>query len=686
MNWQPAESTATNPGTGERIALVSGQWMPYLESATNPQTGQRLVLVGAQAPASRIASTDEAARAYEQSVAAERVALERARPVAQLAPPSLGQQIVGAGETALSLATGATGGAVGMLAGTGAGLAQEILSGRFGTQDSLQRVSRAAQRGAQAGTFAPRTQVGQEMAQAVGQTLGEIVPPVVPIVGAPGAVLSGVRQAAPVARQAAIAAAPVAQAVVAAPVTAARAVQRAVGLGEPDSGALSAASQSASILNRRAAGSAGAPREMERRTVAEGMPVPFTGPSALTTGQASRNFEQLQFEKESAKLGDVGAPLRQRVGSQTATMIANFDALIDRMEPLAVDARQIGQAVDRALINRVEVERRRIRNAYDRAEQAGQMSAPVQLTPFAAQLGEFSSLEGLVPMVGAVRKEAVRLGAIAPDESGALQVQPIPIRTAETLRQFVNQNTDWTDRREALIGRRINESIDAATESAGGDLYRAARRLRAQFADEFQNVGLTANLLATKRGTTERTIAFGDVFDKVVLNAPIDELNKVRSTLLRSGNDGKQAWSDMKAAGIRYIRDRATGEDRGAVGRDEFNNPLISPSALNKAIRELDQDGKLQSLYGKKQAQILRDLAELSIDIYTAPPGAVNFSNTASALQVALDSLGTWAVTGVPGPAATGLKEAAKYVKNRKTRARINAALQGRQMQNEATQ
>jgi hypothetical protein len=46
MNWQPAESTATNPSTGERIALVSGQWMPYLESATNPQTGQRLVQIG----------------------------------------------------------------------------------------------------------------------------------------------------------------------------------------------------------------------------------------------------------------------------------------------------------------------------------------------------------------------------------------------------------------------------------------------------------------------------------------------------------------------------------------------------------------------------------------------------------------------------------------------------------------
>jgi hypothetical protein len=646
----------------------------------------------------------EAARVLAAAISrarADRSNLIPGSPVQEAMPapadPSLGQRIVGAAETGLSLATGAVGGMVGVPLGTLAGIAQEMATGPRPTpgasreqlategQAARRRVEGTAIGAAQALTYSPRTQVGREMAQTAAETLGQILPPVLPILAAPGAVLSGMRQAAPVARQAAIVAAPVAQAVAAAPGRAVQAVRGAVGMGEPDPVALTAASQSASVLNRRAAGSAGLPRESERRTVAEMMPVPFSGPSALTAGQASRNFAQLQFEKESAKLGEVGAPLRERVGSQTATMIQNFDALIDRAEPLAVDPIQIGRAVDRALVNRVEVERRRIRSAYDRAEQAGQMSAPVQLTPFAAQIDEFSSLEGLVPMVGAVRKEAVRLGAIAPDESGVLQVQPIPIRTAETLRQFVNQNTDWTDRREALIGRRINESIDAATESAGGDLYRAARSLRAQFADEFENVGLTAKLLNTKRGTSERSIAFGDVFDKVVINSPIDELNKVRSTLLRSGPEGRQAWADMKAAGIRYIRDRATGEDRGAVGRDEFGNPLISPAALNKAVRELDQDGKLESLYGKRQAQVLRDLAELSIDIYTAPPGAVNFSNTASALQVALDSLGTWAVTGIPGPAATGLTQAVKYVKNRKTRARIAAALQGRIPENEAT-
>jgi hypothetical protein len=150
-------------------------------------------------------------------------------------------------------------------------------------------------------------------------------------------------------------------------------------------------------------------------------------------------------------------------------------------------------------------------------------------------------------------------------------------------------------------------------------------------------------------------------------------MNKLRSTLLRAGPEGKQAWTDLKAGGMRFIKDSSFSPSQ----KDSAGNPLLSPDKLQRTVKSLDQDGKLEALYGKRQAQVLRDLADLSTDIYTAPPGAVNFSNTASALQVALDSFGTWAVTGIPGPAATSLREASKYVKNRKTRARIQAALRG---------
>ena len=43
-----ALQTATNPQTGQRLALINGQWVPFTESATNPETGEKAVLVNGQ--------------------------------------------------------------------------------------------------------------------------------------------------------------------------------------------------------------------------------------------------------------------------------------------------------------------------------------------------------------------------------------------------------------------------------------------------------------------------------------------------------------------------------------------------------------------------------------------------------------------------------------------------------------
>lgn len=96
----------------------------------------------------------------------------RVRPIA--AEPTIGEQIAGAGETALALGTGATGGFAGQIGGTLKGLAEQILSGEFGTQEAARAVERSAQEGAQALTYEPRTEVGQEYTQAVAETLAPL--------------------------------------------------------------------------------------------------------------------------------------------------------------------------------------------------------------------------------------------------------------------------------------------------------------------------------------------------------------------------------------------------------------------------------------------------------------------------------------------------------------------------------
>lgn len=609
----------------------------------------------------RIEGPDNALPAELEEAA--RTHYEAATQPGQAAPeePGVGGQIVGAGETALALGTGATSGAVGMIGGTLKGLAEQILSGQFGTQQAADLVEQEAMRGAEALTYAPRTQAGQEQTQTVGEALAPLAA-VAPLTAELGAITQGARAAAPAVRAAAQ--------------PAVQTVQRAAQPAIEAAGRAVESARGVIPSQRTAAPSAGAaatPEAIRRTEVAAQLPVPFKDKTGLTTGQASRDFAQLQFEKETAKAGELGAPLRERVENQTANLIQNFDALVDRLEPVATSRRDIGSAVDQALVTRAEVQRRKIRQAYQDARDAGQLSDPITMDPLAVRMAELQKYEGVSPNIRAIRNEAVRLGALAEDEAGALTPGRITIDDAELLRQFVNESTDWMDRRQSTFAKRVTTAIDEATDGQGGELYKKARKLRAQFADEFENAGLTSKLIGTKRGTDERQIALEDVFDKVIVSSKVDEMNKLRSTLLKAGPEGRQAWNDLKAAGIERIKNASLS----ASARDSQGNPILSPDALARAVRQLDETGKLVSLYGKKQAQIMRDLADIASVIYTAPPGAINTSNTASALQVALDSLGTFAVTGIPAPAATALKEASKYIRDAKAKARINDALRG---------
>ncbi|NBR91750.1 MAG: hypothetical protein EBS68_17995, partial [Rhodobacteraceae bacterium] len=309
------------------------------------------------------------------------------------------------------------------------------------------------------------------------------------------------------------------------------------------------------------------------------MPVPFTGGSALTKGQASRDFAQLQFEKETAKLQEVGAPLRERVQNQSATLLQNFDAMVDSMQPITLSKPEIGLAVTTAIQNKANVAKKRIRAEYKKAEEAGETEEPVSMAPVAKSLEDLDKYSGLVSIIPAFRREAERLGAVAVDEAGALVPQELSINNAEILRQFVNQGTDWANPREAKFAKQLVMAIDESTEPAGGEIYRRARNLRRQYAEEFENV-----------------------FDKVIRLSPVEEMNKVRATLISAGPEGKRAWTDLKAKGIDFIR-----ESSQTSARDERGNFVISPAALHKTIKAMDQTGKLEALYGKKQARILRD-------------------------------------------------------------------------------
>ena len=557
--------------------------------------------------------------------------------------PSFTDRLIGRQEAAFSALAGGPAALTGQLVGSVEGAGRELLTGQTGSglaEDIAEMRSEQF-----AAPFMPRTEEGQRQTEALGEFLEPLasLPPFVP----QGQALAAL---SPAARQAVIAN-----------------TKKII-----DNSALPSlrASEMGFKSGDLSAGAAQTSRELERAATSRNMLVPFEGQSALTRGQATRNFEQLQFEKEVAKQGNLGLPLRERVENQTNTLIANLDALADQPSPARTELRDIGFSVDEALNNRFEAQRRRVNRLYDQARDAGQLREPIEIDRIGLILEDiqrFEDLSGVGGLVKGARSYAVKNGLVDADGNPLT----VSLDDAELFRQWVNDATDLTDARQSRVRRILISAIDDATEGAGGDVYRRARRARAEMAREFENVGITRRLLSTKRGTDERSVAYEDVFKKVFLDSPIEEINKLRGTLLKSGDEGKQAWADMKAKGIEYIKESA----QSASQRDSRGNPILSPDRLNRVILQLDQKGKLDSIYGKRNAQMIRDLGDLANDIYTAPPGAINYSGTASALMVALDGLAGFAVTGVPAPVATTLKEGSKYIRDAKTRRRINASL-----------
>lgn len=596
---------------------------------------------------------------------------------AQQPEPSLGQKLLGAGEAALTTATGMTGGAVGAAGGLVKGVAQSVLNGTFGTREAADLTEQAMADGANALTYQPRTPTGQDYAENVGQVMQQVLPGAVVAHGMmpPGAT-------AP-ARAAAVDAA---RAVPGVAAEAGRAVVQKAGqpvgyvrdmvFGHP-------AEQTPTPGTMGSAGAAGTDMATQRRALAESLG--FTGDAALTKGQASRNAAQLKFEVETAKLPDEGATLRQRRINQNAKVLENFDGWIDETGAEAPTLRAVGTAVDEALVKQSKRDKTEVNVAYAKAKKSPEAVAVVdQSLPvkYGAAENEITATPidfineqpaGLpsTGLVDAARQYAVKLGVADLRDGQLVPREGVTVRQMEDWRKAINQATGYepTDIRSATI---LKALIDGQTEPVAGPLYQQARALRARYAQNYENRATIAKLLNVKRGTQDRQVALEDVFDHVVMKGSLDDVKNARRVLQRSGPEGQQAWRELQGATLRRIRDEASKN----IAKDSAGNAVISPRQLRDAIVSLDSDGKLEFIFGKQGAQRMRDIADLVQESYTVPPeSAINHANTAMTLLMAFGDLAASGATGVPAPLATGSRLILKQIKSRQLRARIADAL-----------
>jgi hypothetical protein len=447
---------------------------------------------------------------------------------------------------------------------------------------------------------------------------------------------------------------------------------------------IAAAAAPTSGAGRVSIGAAATPEALRRVTTAEGLRVPIP----LTRGAATREAGQLAFEKEQMK-GEFGAPLRNRAEENNLQVLQNFDAAIDATGAQAAFAgpAATGSSVVNALSGGYQAAKNKTNVAYTTAKKSPEAQAPVDTNTVVtigrgdqeitnSLLGYINGkITGLPSSVvpDTARKLLIKLDLADADEAGNLIAKPATVGKLEEFRKELSGTAKFDDAvglREETILKKL---IDAQTEPVAGPLYKQARALRTEQARKFENRAIVARLIKNRKGMEDPQVAVDQVFQRSVLSGSPEELTFLKRVLLTSGPDGQQAWKELQAATVQHIRDQSTS----GVGTDSAGRALVSPAKLNQIVNQLDKNGRLDVVFGKQEAQRMRDLNEVVKYVTTVPPGTlINSSGTAATLMAAMAEAGaTGAATGIPLPIYAGIKQIVKMRKEGRTKAKINEAL-----------
>ena len=610
---------------------------------------------------------DTVAQAYQEAKAEENMAATQAQIApAQPEQPGMLDQIIGAGEAALTLGTGAIGGTVGMVGGAIGGLAQQILSGQFGTPEAVKAVEQAAAQGGQALTYMPRGQAGQENIQAIGGAL-QGLPAYIPIVGpAAGTISQATRQAAlpaqataqALAQRGAQAIAPAMQRVAQAPA----AIREGLGMAP--------AAQAAATGGRAAGGAAATPLELQRFVEAEKAGL------RLSEGEMKRSPELIAFEAEKAKTPDYQAPFLERQQENNRAALANLENLIDSTGAEAVgvpnDFSNTGIKVVDTLMKGWNDEKAKTRALYNKFKTSNEALETVDATPLIDFLNvQTKNIPGITGVSDAAAQNAVKLGVATMTPDGQLQAVPTTLGQLEQFRESVSAigANSPNDKRLASL---LKRNIDAIGDPIAGPMLNAMRGQRRTQAAKYENRGIVSQLLLEKKGMSDRKTPIEDVFRKTILTAKPSEITHIKRVLNTiGGGEGKQAWKELQGATVRHLLESA----ESGIGAD--NLPVISGAKLNKAIKALDANNKMEMVLGKEAAENIRNLNQVLKYIQSTPPlTSINTSGTARTIAgLMAESAAMGVTTGVPLPIMQGMKMLKDQIKDKKIKARIQKSL-----------
>jgi len=554
---------------------------------------------------------------------------KRVSPIEELKQKQLAG-LQGVGEAGRSLLSGLIAPVIG---GVG-GAATTLTSPDFGTQKAIQQGQQRASdiQGKIQGYFEPKSEAGQKIIENIGNAMEASKLPPAFIPEAPKMAPQGGK----VATQ----------------------LQQQLANRTPIAQELQQAFQARQAAPLAGVGAAEVQQANLRRAKAQELPIPID----LTKGQETRNFGDVQFERETAKNPQFGQPLQEKFADQNAKIQQNLQKLVDMTgaEEVGVGPDALGEKV-RAHVEGVKKERKgEVTKAYDAAKAAGEMQEPVSYQSILDYINDKRpTVQEQNPILRAVKEE---ISHNDPEGTGK-----ISLAAMEDIRQLINSETE-PHTSNGYHGYKMINQIDNVTRNAGGDAYKAARKLYSDYMKEFENVGVTRDITRLKKGTVDPVVRNDQMLEHILTKQSPQSVRAVFNTLNKTP-EGQAIVNELRGA----LADKIRQESIKGVGRDVNGKPYVSTAALDKQIVELDKNGKLDLIFGKDIADHYRTLNDVTKDIQTTPVGSVGTSNTASSLLAALAETGAAsAMTGIPVPVVSVIAHGRKELANRAMRKRVN--------------
>jgi hypothetical protein len=367
-----------------------------------------------------------------------------------------------------------------------------------------------------------------------------------------------------------------------------------------------------------------------RAEKAGNLPIPIT----IDRAQATRNPTDVKFAGVAAKTPHLAEQVFEHYANQNAKVQQNMQAGIEATgtQSQGVSPTDFGQRVKTYVQGIKDARMADIRNQYAAAEAAGELATPVSYQPvldfIQRSTANRPTRKSQNPLYGIIEEEFA-----ANDPSGT---RAIGVRQLEDIRQLINDETDWTDKRQAALSTRTKRLIDSITENAGGDIYKQARQQRAQWSNDFENQSTVRSINQIKKGTTDQAVPTEKIFDQIFLGKSGDQVRRVFDLLDNSGPDGQQLVRDIKGRFGEHILENTTKN----VQLDTKGRPYVSTPEMNKLVTTLDKSGKLDLVFGPEWANHYRTLNEVVKEIQTKPREVLSTSGSGETILGAIGGLG----------------------------------------------